>query len=196
MKWIQNWFTNDFTTSNTFPNALWNLFVVIAIAATPAVAAMHIATTFSFLDILICTITTHAVTWKRRYYVHIVRDATTFSHLYNVKAQKEVWLCTLVCSLSRSASTTFPCALIIINVRSVSECAMSGDKREKSENADEKRNQFSFHFSSSCIVGCHRCGYIKLCQHRKMNGKFMLFLVSSLSWTHANFWCDKWNRFS
>lgn len=29
---------------------------------------------------------------------------------------------------------------------------MSGDKREKSENTDEKHNQFSFHFSSSWIV--------------------------------------------
>lgn len=61
---------------------------------------------------------------------------------------------------------------------------MSGDKREKSENADEKRNQFSFHFSSSCIVGCHRCGCIKLCQHRKTNVKSILFLVSSLSVKH------------
>lgn len=113
-----------------------------------------IATTFSFLDILICNITTHAVTWKRRYYVHIVRDATTFSHLYNVTAQKEVWLCTLVRSLA-FAIREYNFSMYTHNNKYSEcecECAMSGDKREKSENADEKRNQifFSLFFFLHC----------------------------------------------
>lgn len=114
-------------------------------------------------------------------------DATTFSHLYNVNVEgSTVGTRALDCTLSRSANTTFPCKTIIINIRYVSVLYVWRQTwKERKYRWKTQPIFFSLFFFLNCL-GCHRCGCIKLCQHRKGNIKlYPVPLFVPLEHTHA-----------
>lgn len=195
-KLVYNWVYNE---QNTFSNALWNLFVV-AIVIGVAIVADAFRDHILILDILICNIAIHAVTWKRRrYYIpHCERCHDIFTFIYNVKCKRKCGRVRV--RVIREYNFSMVC---YDNKYSVCVCYVWRQTwKERKYRWKTQPIFFSlfFLYHSSWIVGCHRCGCIKLCQHQKWNIIFILFLVLSPSYTHIytshkHTRFDKWSRF-